>query len=105
MEETKQVVKEPKKLADGIYEGDLLVLDLGEGKFFRGWASDLLLTNEGFPFALRLGAEIIELEKIKTVLVGEIQYVKLEDRIKKIKEIEEIEEKAKEASAKEVQNV
>lgn len=89
MSEQTQAPKAPRKLADGIYEGDLILVDLGEGNLFRGWAQDLLLSSDGKPFAFKLDTGMIELEKIKALVIGEVNYVTLEDRIAKIKELEE----------------
>ena len=82
-------MNERKKLADGIYQGDLLLLELTDGNYARGFVLDLLLTSEGKPAALKLDHGMVELEKVKSVKVGQVNYVPLEEIVAEEAPVEE----------------
>jgi len=81
MENQTQAPVERKKLADGIYEGDLLLLELTNGQFFRGWLQDLLLGSDGKPSAFKTDQGMVDLAQVKLIRIGQIKYVALEEII------------------------
>ena len=87
---------ERKKLADGIYEGDLLLLELTSGQFFRGWIIDLLLSSDSKPAAFKTDQGMIDLSEVKSIRIGEVNYVDLNERIEAMKAQEALAEKATE---------
>lgn len=80
-----------KKLADGIYEGDLLLLELTNGQFFRGWLQDLLLSSDGKPAAFKTDQGMVDLKDVKEIRIGQVNYMLLTEVIAKEKEAEEAE--------------